>query len=220
MTSIAATLAGSEFPACRGGRLHVSLSGSSAVLLEEPQAAMTVPSEPDWERERADLRRFIAHRLAKNRVQPDDVRLDVTTQDALVRLYRWWFRERERGHAIGSLDAMKNNVARFAAIDYVRDLSKEPPPEDRMTLAPSGVAVESGTRTRAPGRTLFTAASRLRYLFLAYVERHRQDQPDYLEMVELRLDDLDWSDIAERLRLGENQLKTRWSRLQKEPLRD
>jgi DNA-directed RNA polymerase specialized sigma24 family protein len=172
-------------------------------------------TEPDWGMERAELRRFVLHRLqTRFRQAVADDELEGCVQDALVRLYRWWCREGDAGRAIGSLDAMKNRVAEFAVVDLIRGKVRErrtvplgpPGPDDGEG---SGVGLDP-ERIPAPAASpVLDAPERLRFVILEFF---RRENAPCLEIGHHFYAKRSWQVVAGELGLQPDAVKQRWSR--------
>ena len=194
---------------------RASVPGSTLAIAQEPLPKMTDRTEPDWANVRNDLRRFILHRLqSRFRSSVNDHDLENCVQDGLVRLYRWWCRERDAQRPIGNLDAMMNRVANFSAVDFIRDQVK------RRRLEPIGPAephesggprenIDLARLAQEPAPAFVDAPERLKFLLLAHFDRA---YAPCAETARKFFANLGWQAVATDMGLNVDTVKQRWSR--------
>ncbi|HXS81661.1 MAG TPA: hypothetical protein VN896_03000 [Methylomirabilota bacterium] len=176
-------------------------------------------SEPDWAHTRVEMKAFVLHRMKNKYSRPvDDADVEACAQDAVVRLYQWWCREREAGRPIESFAAMMNQVANFAAIDLVRELVKR----GRFVTIDGDDGDDSGDRVASidPERTALgpapihrDAPERLRHLVLAWFDAENKPCHD---LGIHYYSGQGWQAVSQELGLGIDTVRQRWSRCVKQ----
>ncbi len=190
---------------------HATFPHSPIAFPRGLRLTMTVTNEPDWNEERVVLRRFVLHRLKTRFSQGmSDTDVDCTVQDALVRLYRWYCRERDAGLKIRNLDAARNRVAKFAVVDLIREKVRS---DVALPIGPPAPSDPEGGRSVSEPAweepQLVEAPERLRFVL---TEFFRLKSAPCLEIAHQNLEGRAWQDVGKDIGISADAVKQRWSR--------